>query len=92
MTSPRIRGVVRATVVPNLTEATVEHWLLGANITLAKPINAQAGDRLLLLIQGNGFSITYDPAFATTSQPAGTSTTAMEYYFDGSKWWLLYHS
>lgn len=25
-------------------------------------------------------------------QPPSGTTVAMEYYFDGSKWWLLYHS
>lgn len=87
-----VRGAVTKTVTPNVAESAVEHMTLGANISLANPINAVIGNRLLMLIQGNGFSINYGSAFATSFQPASSGTTAMEYYFDGSKWWLLYHT
>jgi hypothetical protein len=87
-----LRGVVRTMITPNLAEAATEHIALGASIGIANPINAQLGNRLLFLVQSNGFAINWGSAFATSYQPPAGTTIAMEYYFDGSKWWLLYHS
>lgn len=95
---PTIRGVVKTSVQPDLSQGTparcsAEHITLGSSITLANPINANAGDRLLLFLTqtgGGGFTLNFGSAFATSAQPSATGTTVMEYYFDGKQWWLLY--
>lgn len=84
------RGVVKTSFQPNLQNAGAEHLTLGASVAVLNPINATVGDRLVLLVtQSGGFSINWGPAFATSAQPAATGTTIFEFYYDGSKWWLL---
>src|SRR5690348_14163373 len=95
---PNFRGVVKTSLQPDMssgfvTRVSAEHLSLAASITLANPTNAMAGDRLLLIVSqtgSGGFTINYGSAFATSAQPATTGTTAIEYYFDGKQWWLLY--
>jgi len=95
---PVTRGVIKTSVQPDLSLASAgragaEHITLGSSIGIANPINASAGDRLLLFLTQTGpggFTINYGSAFASSAQPSASGSTIMEYYFDGSKWWLLY--